>query len=154
MLDVADARSVLLSIRPQYARAIIEGRKSVEVRRQSVRAEPGARLVLYATSPLQAIVATASLGSTVRCTAQEAWRYHGDALALDRQELDDYLQGGIGSFMTLGDIRELPCPLSLDDLRRDQDFRPPRSYRFVSSLDPESIQALARASEPAAELTP
>ena len=140
--DVAEPRSVLLSIRPKYARAIIEGRKRVEVRRQSVRAEPGARLVLYATSPHQAIVATASLGSTVRCTAQEAWRLHSEVLALDREELDAYLQGGMGSFLTLVDVHELSRPLSLGDLRRDRSFRPPRSYRFVSSSDPYAIQDL------------
>jgi predicted transcriptional regulator len=80
----------------------------------------------------------------VRCSAQEAWRQHSDALALDRHELDDYLQGGLGSFMTLEDIRVLACPLSLEDLRRNHSFRPPRSYRFVSSLDPKAIRDLAR----------
>lgn len=133
---------MLLSIRPKYARAIIEGRKRVEVRRQSVRAEPGATVLLYATSPRRAIVAVASIRSTMRCSADEAWHHHSDALALERQELDDYLGDGMGSFMTLEDVRELQCPLSLDHLRRNQDFRPPRSYRFVSSLDPEDVRAL------------
>lgn len=142
-LDVADRRTVLLSVRPRHAEAILDGRKTVEVRRQPVRIEPGSPLVIYATSPTRAIVGLASVESTVRVSAEQGWDVHHAAMAIGRDELDRYLDGKPGSFLRLGQVTRLETPLPLDDLRNGHPFRPPRSYRFVSADDPAPVRNLA-----------
>lgn len=141
--NVTDRRSVLLSVRPRHAEAILAGRKTVEVRRQRVRAGAGSAILLYATSPTRAIVGVASIASTIRATAEAGWREHEASLGIDRHELDAYLDGRVGSFLRLERVTALPTPLALADLRNGHPFRPPRSYRFVAADDPAILRDLA-----------
>src|SRR5712691_3858150 len=86
-------RAVVMSLRPRFARAILEGRKSVELRRRRVAAPPGSRLILYASSPTRAVLGTASLTSVDTGTAADIWRRYGHQLSLTKYEFDRYLDG-------------------------------------------------------------
>jgi predicted transcriptional regulator len=134
---------VLLSVRPRHAEAILDGRKTVEVRRQPVRARPGSAILIYATSPTRAIVGLASIASTIRASADAGWREHEASLGIDRDELDAYLDGRVGSFLRLERVTALPTPLALADLRNGHPFRPPRSYRYIAPDDPAVLRDLA-----------
>ena len=134
---------MLLSVRPRHAEAILEGRKTVEVRRRPVRVEPGSTVLIYATSPTRAVVGLALAGSTVRANAEIGWAEHHSALAIARFELDEYLDGATGSFISLERATRLATPLGLTDLRNGHRFRPPRSYRYLSLEDPAVLHALA-----------
>ncbi len=135
--------SILLSLRPRFARAILDGSKTVELRRRRVRASPGTRLVLYASAPTMAVVGMARLGAVLTCDADAAWENHGPQLGLNRAELDDYLQGRPACLLFLERVLTLDEPLSLGDLRHEAPFQPPQSYRFVSESDPSGVRALA-----------
>lgn len=135
--------SILLSLRPRFARAILDGTKTVELRRRRVRASPGTRLVLYASAPTMAVVGMASLGAVLTCDADAAWENHGPKLGLNRAELDDYLQGRPACLLFLEGVLKLDEPLRLSDLRQGAQFQPPQSYRFVSDADPSQVRTLA-----------
>ena len=57
-------RTLLLSLRPRFAQAILSGAKTVEVRRRPVNAPPQTPIILYASSPTMAIVGTATPSTT------------------------------------------------------------------------------------------
>ena len=65
--DLMDAifeikRDVLMSIRPQYASKILDGRKTVELRRKFPEVGAiGATVLIYSSSPVKAIVGTARI---------------------------------------------------------------------------------------------
>ncbi len=50
---------LFLSIHPRYVEAILDGRKTVELRKRMPRAEIGTQLVIYASMPKCAVVASA-----------------------------------------------------------------------------------------------
>ena len=53
-------RNVLISVRPLYAKEIVEGRKTVELRRKFPGTEAaGGTVVIYSSSPVRAVVAVA-----------------------------------------------------------------------------------------------
>jgi predicted transcriptional regulator len=54
------ARTLLLSLRPRFADAILAGAKTVELRRRPINARPGTAILLYASRPMMAIVGTAA----------------------------------------------------------------------------------------------
>lgn len=56
-------RAMLLSVHPRFAAAILEGTKTVEVRRQRVAAPSGTPVLLYATAPTMALVGMALIAS-------------------------------------------------------------------------------------------
>lgn len=137
------SRPVLLSIRPRHAAAIVEGRKTVEVRRRRVAAPPGTLVILYASAAVRAVVATARLARTLTCAADEVWESHASSLALERDELAEYLKGDEACLLFLEDVRPLAIRLSIAEMRRQAPFQPPQSYRYLKATDPASLAALA-----------
>jgi len=139
--------ALLLSIRPRHAEAILAGTKTVEVRRRRVVATPGTRLILYATAPIKAVVATATLASTTIARVDEGWAAFSDRIGLERQELEAYAKGVDAAFLLLVDVRRLPVPVTLEELREDLPFRPPQSYRWVTHEDPSLLHSVASRTE-------
>ncbi|WP_144118309.1 ASCH domain-containing protein [Catellatospora sichuanensis] len=143
------SRPLLLSLRPRFAQAILDGSKSAELRRRRVSAEPGTAVILYASSPLMAVVGTARVEKVRVLTPRGAWPHHGPNTALTRQEYYDYLDGSdIACLIYLHHIQRLPVVLPLGELRSTHRFHPPQSYRFITHDDPKTLQQLAAAVGP------
>jgi predicted transcriptional regulator len=122
----------------------MDGRKTVEVRRRRVSAAAGTDVILYASSPVRAIVGTARLLGSLICSPDEAWAQFSHTLGLARDELEAYLEGGDACLLLLGDVRPVTPPLALVQLQQDHGFRPPQSYRYVSDSDPDEVRSLPR----------
>src|SRR4051812_23673857 len=90
---MAAERSVLLSVRPRFADALLDGTKTVEVRRRPVRLSAGALCLLYASSPTRALTGALTVVGVDHGTPDELWRRHGPRTALTRDEYDGYLDG-------------------------------------------------------------
>jgi predicted transcriptional regulator len=75
-------RPLLLSLRPRFAQAILDGTKTVELRRTRVSAPPGTLLVLYASSPVMAVVGVAPLADRDAASLATIWRRYRDKLGL------------------------------------------------------------------------
>lgn len=138
-----DRRVLLLSVRPRFAQAILDGTKTVEVRRRPIRATPGTLVIFYASAPTMAIVGTARLDRVIFLKPGAAWRDHGRSLGLARREFDDYLDGRMPWLLVLRDVAALDKPLELQDLRRRSPFQPPQSYRYMKRADPLRVRSLA-----------
>lgn len=136
-------RTLLLSLRPRFAEAILEGRKSIEIRRRPVNAIPGTPIIIYASSPTMAVVGTARLGEVLVHRQEAAWYLYHEAFAVTRAEFESYLDGSPAAYLlTLHRVRRLNEPLPLRDLRQDGPFRPPQSFRYVAPSDPSSLKEL------------
>lgn len=79
---------VLLSIKPQYARLIIDGSKRVEFRKTRFSRTP-TQAIVYAGSPVMRVLGHVEVAE-VRVDSPEAlWSRYADATALERiRELD------------------------------------------------------------------
>lgn len=127
----------MLSLRPRFAEAILDGAKTVELRRTRLLAPPGTPLVLYASSPVRAVVGVATLAAVETAAPDLIWRRHRRRVGLDRAEYDTYFEGaGAATALSLEAPRRLDIPQELDVLRSAGGFRPPQSYRYLSPLDP------------------
>lgn len=139
-------RVLLLSLRPRFANAILDGTKTVELRRRPVNAAPGTRVILYSTAPTMAIVGTARLRTVDIRGPRAAWSRHRRDLALSKDEFDAYLEGSEHAYLLhLTQVCRLDEPLHLHQLRRDGGFRPPQSFRYVADTDPYPLRELIAA---------
>lgn len=139
-------RVLLLSLRPRFADAILDGTKTVELRRRPVNAAPGTRVILYSTAPMMAIVGTAHLRKVDIRDPDSAWLRHRRSLGLTRDEFDAYLEGSERAYLLhLARVCELDQPLHLHELRRSGGFRPPQSFRYVAETDPHPLRDLVSA---------
>src|SRR5207248_5209091 len=81
---VSARRYLLLPIHPQWAIAILEGRKKWEIRRRRPSIEACDVVVLYATSPLRAVVGSFVAGEIISDTPRAVWEALHQDLASTR----------------------------------------------------------------------
>lgn len=143
-----DRAALLISIRPRYVADILAGWKTAEVRRAKPSSAPGSLMLIYATAPIQQVVATCVLADVQTGGADRLWHEHGASACLTRQQMRDYLRGAAQpTVLLLSHISELVSPVSLDRMRKIiPSFHPPQTYRFLGS---RAATELAGGSAPA-----
>jgi predicted transcriptional regulator len=126
-------RTVLLSLRPRFAEALLNGTKSVEVRRRPVRLSPGAVCLVYASSPARALTGAVVVETIDVADPDILWRRHGAGTAVQRWEYDTYLAGRpVACAIVVAAAIAFRTPVPLDELRRRRHaFAAPQSYRFL-----------------------
>lgn len=141
MGSVEDA---LISIRPNYAEAILAGEKTVELRRRIPAINLGTRLWIYATRPLGAIVGSAVVDNIIDGTPAEVWDKCIGRIAIDRLEYDKYFSGTDRALgLSLSDIKRRR-PIGIDQLREIQEgFHPPQVVARLSRQVSNSLAKLA-----------
>ena len=141
---------MLLSIHPRFARAILAGSKTVEVRRQRVAAPPGTTVFLYATAPTMAIVGMARIAEVHVASPREVWSASRTLTGITRREYDDYMSGATqASGLTMEDPVAFDSSVSLNALRAGGAFHPPQSYRYLKSDDLRRVGDAIRTTDPA-----
>ena len=120
----------IISLKPRYAKLVISGDKTVELRNRIVRLKPGTLIWIYATRPMARIVGIAEIESVVHADPAEIWQRFGDDICVDRNGFDSYIGNRERvSALVLRSVKELGNFVTLDRLRRSvQAFQPPQFY--------------------------
>jgi predicted transcriptional regulator len=126
-------KALLLSVRPPFAKAILSGTKTAEVRRQRPSVALGALVIIYATKPIGAIVGTARISEISSGGAEEMWQDHSVKVGISREEFDDYLDGANSAYiLEITKVQHLVPLLTLEQMRAAADFQPPQGYRYIN----------------------
>jgi predicted transcriptional regulator len=126
--------ALLLSVRPRYAERILEGQKTVELRRVRPRACEDAILLIYVSSPIRALKAMSLVERVTAAEPTELWKRVAHKAGVSRAEFDAYFNDvDMGFAIHLKNVLQLSQPLSLTDLRELwPGFQPPQCYRYFS----------------------
>jgi predicted transcriptional regulator len=138
---VSDCRDILISLAPAYTRAILDGKKTVELRRRRLRVGNGTRVWIYSKTPAACIEAMAYVESIHEGNPDTLWGDFGDAAGISRAEFDRYFAGcSRGWALTLTRVRALTPALNLNVMRSEfAGFHPPQ---FFKRLSQEEIKGL------------
>lgn len=123
----------VLSIKPEYATKIVEGLKTVELRRRfPYGTVTGARLYVYATVPLQAVIGYATISTVEEHRVDQIWELFHDVAYITRHDFDDYYANRENGFVIrLKDPVQLADPVPLSVLKEELDFTPPQSFAYA-----------------------
>lgn len=128
MAESAAGRIMLLSVKPRFAKAILDGAKHVELRRV-LPSEEIRQVVLYSTSPEQAVVGWFDVERIEVGSPGSLWQRFGAVSSLSKEEFDAYFTGCVqGVAIVVGDTSELEPPLPLQVLGA---VRPPQSFSYL-----------------------
>jgi predicted transcriptional regulator len=121
---------VLISLDERHATNILAGNKQVELRRRTMRVEPGSTVWLYVRKPIGAVVGFATVGTTYAAAPSTIWRKYGRVSGLSKSEFMSYFAGAaLASAMALSGSRKLTTPVTLEALRTAMPgFHPPQFY--------------------------
>ncbi|MCB0310230.1 MAG: helix-turn-helix domain-containing protein [Bdellovibrionales bacterium] len=126
-------RDVVISIRPQYSDRILDGSKTVELRRRfPVSAPQGTIAYIYSTSPVRAMVGMAQIGDILKLPVAEIWRRFSGEASISKEDFDKYFEGADHGFaLVFEQVRPFSEPLPLDLLRERFGFEPPQSFLYA-----------------------
>ena len=141
----------LVSVHPNYATKILEGEKTVELRRRfPLEGNVGATMLLYSTSPVRAVVGHAKIKRVEKLSIAEIWSRHADAACIARKEFMRYFSDvKFGFAITLRAAKPIPSQITAEQLALQFGIVPPQSYRYVaksflSSISNEQLQTSGR----------
>ncbi|RWO65005.1 MAG: ASCH domain-containing protein [Mesorhizobium sp.] len=136
----------IISIRPNFAEAILSGEKTIELRRRIPLIGIGTRLWIYATKPVGAVVGSATVKRIIRGLPEEVWAKGGDQAGIDRESFDIYFDGAVEAIgLVLEDIRP-GRPISIEKLRLIRTgFHPPQVILRISDSEASSLLQLLNA---------
>lgn len=128
-------RDVVLSVHPKYSEKILQGQKTVELRRRfPMPAQSGITLYIYSTSPVQAMVGMAGIKEVQKLPVQQIWTEFKKSALIKYKDFRKYFQRLESGFvLILYDIRPFPQPIQLSRLREEFGFHPPQSFLYVKN---------------------
>ena len=124
---------VLMSVKPEFARVILDGTKTVELRRVAPKAAPGTIVAMYSSSPECAIVGTFVIGQVETSSVSALWESVGQKSGLSRRAFREYFTGASKAHaLTVQEPSRFKRPISLRHIRFGfPGFRPPQSFRYL-----------------------
>ena len=122
---------ILLSVKPRFAEAILQGTKTFEFRRALFRRRDIDTVVVYASSPTCKILGEFTIEDVLSLDIEELWMATRHGGAIDRAYFDSYFAGrSDGHAIKISRAFRYEAPLCL---RRDFGIRtPPQSFRYVA----------------------
>lgn len=123
--------TMLLSIKPQYAKVILEGKKQYEFRKNKPQKDVS-RIIFYASSPQKEVVGEAEIDSILEGPPDEIWEIAKTAAGITKKFFFSYYQGKSQAFAyKLKNVKVYDTPKSLSDYGLKQ---APQSYVYVNEL--------------------
>ena len=128
-------RSIILSIKPRFAEAILDGSKTIELRRSMPKhLNEGGLVLLYSTFPVKAIVGAFEAKRIWREPIHELWCSAKTTSLLTKSEFLEYFCGvEEGVAISVARTWRITQPLALDAARSEfGNFTVPRSFRYAT----------------------
>lgn len=119
-----------MSIRPEFAQAIIEGRKTVEFRKRPVASDVS-HVLIYATMPVGALVGWFAVDGQYTTDPRDLWKKFREDGAISRTRFFEYYSSGsLGTGIRVGSVVRFRHPRLLSCV--DGVSRPPQSFQYLS----------------------
>lgn len=133
-------KRVLLSVRPRFARGLVAGTKTAEVRRRFPELDANTEIYVYSSSPDRAVIGVVTLSEISRIAPADVWRQFSTEIEIDETDLDDYLAGvDYAAIIRVEGAVSWDRWVPLQQLR-SLGLEPAQSYRYLTA---EQATALA-----------
>lgn len=130
MGEIAPGRVALMSIRPEFADAILSGDKAVEFRKRPV-AEDVSHVLIYATLPVGSLLGWFVVQGQSTTSPKQLWdQFKGVAGISEDRFFDYYAQKDSGTGIMVGSAEKFDAPLPLTEFGAV--LRPPQSFQYLT----------------------
>jgi type I restriction enzyme S subunit len=124
---------ILLSIKPKYADAILNGSKQYEFRRKIFKRKNINKVYMYSTSPIKKIVGTFTVGEIIEDHPRGLWKRCQNKSGINEAEFFNYFDGvGIGYAIKIKDLERIREPV--DPRSIFPNFTPPQSFCYCDVI--------------------
>ena len=130
MAQRSTRRVALMSIHPEYAEALLDGRKKVELRKSRFASDIS-HILIYATSPVQRVLGWARASHVEVDSPTRIWETHKEHAGIKRRAYRAYFQGHRRAIaIHIADPQRMSAPLPLSEI--EDGLKPPQSWQYLS----------------------
>lgn len=128
---MSDCNDILISLAPIYARAILNGNKTVELRRRRIHVREGTRIWIYSKLPVGSIEATAIVERICLADPESIWSEFHQTVGITKAAFNEYFDGcSRGCAVVLRDVSPVNPTMELAQLRTAiSGFHPPQFFK-------------------------
>lgn len=129
--------SLLISVKPEHAKKIFAGNKTVELRRVRPKISNGDTVLVYVSSPTKALVGAFEVDRVIDTNPEELWQEVAANAGITLDEFNLYYTGTERAFgILIKKAWNFDVPLTLQNLRsKCKNFHPPQSYKYISDQE-------------------
>ena len=121
--------NVLLSIKPKYANAILNGEKEYEFRKIIFKDKSVEKIYIYSSSPIQKIVGVFIVGDIIKDHPERIWKKCQKKSGIAKEDFFTYFNGSEkGYAIKIDNIEQIENPI--DPRSISQNFVPPQSFCY------------------------
>ncbi|MGA2451705.1 MAG: ASCH domain-containing protein [Polyangiaceae bacterium] len=120
--------AIILSIRPEYAHRILDGTKTIELRRSAMGLVPDDVVLVYVSAPDQRFAFWFRVARVEALPVDDMWQRYHERLGIEREQYLAYFAGSrTATGLHVGEVRPLLPEIPLDEVRALMpDFVPPQ----------------------------
>lgn len=108
----------ILSIKPVYAKQILAGTKTIELRKSSMALAARDVILVYSSTPDQQLAFWFRVRKIETLPVPEMWGRYADRLGIERADYDAYFAGGDEAVgLHIGEVHAIK-PIPLEDIQR------------------------------------
>lgn len=124
---------VLLSIKPKFVKAIMDGSKEYEFRKQIFKDRSATIAYIYASAPTKKIVGYFKPFEIVEGHPKDLWDQFREVSGVNEQEFFDYFTCRENGFaIRINGLEQFKDPIDPHDIF--DNFVPPQSFCYIKSL--------------------
>jgi len=137
-IQIPSEQTLLMSLRPEFATLMLQGRKSIEFRRRFSKKYEGATILFYITSPIKKFMFTATIKKVDHRRKEHLWDIYEEQGAIPRSVFDQYFSGtSYGYAIQLSNVTRIPNQLVLEHAQElDPELRAPQSFQRLEPRSP------------------
>lgn len=141
-----DSELLLISVKPQFAKKIFKGEKTVELRKSApLRAKKGSYLLIYVTSPVKELWGVCKIENIINDNPIMLWERVGTKSGISKDDFFAYYSERNNAYgIEISEVKNFnENSIKLDCLKSMfPGFSPPQTYRYIEKkLINESVLA-------------
>lgn len=126
---------LIISVKPEYARKILTGEKTIELRKCAPKkVGKDGYILIYVTAPIKELWGIYKIENIIKESPNTLWENFGKQTGITKQEFNDYYKENKNAFgIQLQEVRNLfKHSIKLDNLKSlIPGFMPPQTYRYI-----------------------
>lgn len=131
-----------MSIKPEFAGAILSGDKVVEFRKRPVAADVS-HVLIYATMPVGALLGWFAVQEQKTMSPTRLWSTFCKVGGISKSRFFEYYdQREYGTGILVESVGQFPAPVSLAEL--DTTLRPPQSFQYLTTAQSDIFFQMVR----------
>lgn len=136
--------AVLLSVKPTFARRLLSGHKTAEVRRRFPSVPSGTVVYVYASTPERTVMGAFHLSAVHKDTPEALWERFEAHLDISNEYFNEYLDGrGEAAVIELRLKESWERTVTLEELRAEIGVQPPQSFRYLDAAQESRLRGIA-----------